>query len=79
MKYRPSFFKFFLVLLFAGPALLRADSDSTEERFILLHGLSRTTKSIIKLETYLRKKNFLVLNLSYPSRKFKIEILSEIV
>ncbi|HCY57638.1 MAG TPA: hypothetical protein DHU78_02110 [Opitutae bacterium] len=77
MKSQPSFFKFFLLLLFAGPAKLRADQDSTEERFILLQGLSRTNKSVIKVEAYFKKKNFQILNLSYPSRKFKIERLSQ--
>tara|TARA_X000000950_G_scaffold163151_1_gene199465 strand:+ start:206 stop:433 length:228 start_codon:yes stop_codon:yes gene_type:complete len=73
MKSRPSFFKFLLVFLVVGPARLIAGPDSIKEQVILLHGLSRTAKSMNKLETYLEKKNFQVFNLSYPFRKFKIE------
>ena len=79
MKSRPSFFKFFLAILVIEPVWLIADQNSTKEQVILLHGLSRTAKSMNKLEAYLEKKNFQVFNLSYPSRKFKIEILSEMV
>ena len=73
MKSRPSFFKLFLALLVIEPVRLIADQDSTKEQIILLHGLSRIAKTMNKLEAYLENKKFQVFNLSYPSRKFKIE------
>ena len=79
MKSQISFFKFFLAFLLVEPARLITGQDSTNEQVILLHGLSRTARSMDKLKDYLEKKNFQVYNLNYPSRKFKIEILSEMV
>lgn len=79
MKSQISFFKFFLAFLLVEPARLITGQDSTNEQVILLHGLSRTARSMDKLKAHLEKKNFQVYNLNYPSRKFKIEILSEMV
>jgi triacylglycerol esterase/lipase EstA (alpha/beta hydrolase family) len=48
-----------------------------KRRVILLHGLSRTSRSMRPLEKNLKKNGFPVLNLNYPSRKKPIEELSE--
>lgn len=44
---------------------------------VLLHGFWRTSKSMKKLEKVLIKDGYFVINLDYPSRKEKIEDLSE--
>ena len=48
-----------------------------KRRVILLHGLSRTSRSMRPMEKNLKKNGFPVLNLNYPSRKKPIEELSE--
>lgn len=46
------------------------------ECVVLLHGLARTKKSMLKLEQHLKKRGFHVSNVGYPSRKEDIETLS---
>ena len=50
---------------------------SAQELVILLHGLSRTSKSMNKMESHLSAAGFSVLNLNYPSDQYDIETLSE--
>ncbi|MEN9308676.1 MAG: hypothetical protein RL173_2608 [Fibrobacterota bacterium] len=45
---------------------------------ILLHGLSRTNKSMVEVEKALKAKSHRVFNIDYPSRKFPIDSLAEI-
>mgnify|MGYP001606585273 FL=1 len=45
---------------------------------ILLHGLSRTNKSMVEVEKALKAKNHRVFNIDYPSRKFPIDSLAGI-
>ena len=52
-------------------------ANEEKRRVILLHGLSRTSRSMRPLEKNLKKNGFPVLNLNYPSRKKPIEELSE--
>ncbi len=52
---------------------------NAKEAVVLLHGLSRSPQSMVKIESTLEKKGYEVLNIGYPSRKFCIEKLSEIV
>ena len=44
---------------------------------ILLHGLARSHASMSKLETYLKKNNYSVINLDYPSTRKTIHNLAE--
>ncbi len=44
---------------------------------ILLHGLGRTDRSMIKLASALEKEGYVVLNVDYPSRSATIEDLAE--
>ncbi|MDY6974216.1 MAG: alpha/beta hydrolase [Thermodesulfobacteriota bacterium] len=44
---------------------------------VLLHGLARTKKSLLKLEQSLGSRGFQVVNIGYPSRKKNIETLAE--
>ena len=50
-----------------------------KEVVVLLHGLARSPQSMTKIERALEKEGYEVLNIGYPSRKFSIEKLSEIV
>lgn len=54
-------------------------SSSPAEHVVLLHGLARTSDSMSKLEKFLSKHGYLVLNIDYPSRKHQISELAEMV
>ena len=51
--------------------------DIHNECVILLHGLARTNRSMLKIEKALKTAGYDVFNCSYPSRKKAIELLSE--
>jgi len=48
----------------------------SNETVVLLHGLARTSKSMIKMEAALKADGYTTLNLNYPSRKHKVEHLA---
>jgi pimeloyl-ACP methyl ester carboxylesterase len=50
-----------------------------DQNVILLHGLSRTSRSMRPMEKSLRKLGYTTHNLNYPSRKYKIEELGRFV
>ncbi len=43
---------------------------------ILLHGLARTRRSMRPLANYLRRCGYLVVNIGYPSRKYRVDDLA---
>jgi hypothetical protein len=47
------------------------------ECVILLHGLARTSKSMLPLAEQLRAQHYVVVNVDYPSRDFPIATLAE--
>ncbi|MFT7186000.1 MAG: pimeloyl-ACP methyl ester carboxylesterase [Pseudohongiellaceae bacterium] len=47
------------------------------ECVILLHGLARSSRSMAKLETALKRKGFITVNSNYPSTKHDIETLAD--
>ena len=47
------------------------------ECVILLHGLARTNRSMLKIEKALKTSGYAVFNCNYPSRKKAIELLSK--
>jgi len=51
--------------------------DKHNECVILLHGLARTNRSMLKIEKALKTVGYEVYNCNYPSRKQAIEQLSE--
>lgn len=51
--------------------------NKSNECVILLHGLARTNRSMLKIEKALKGVGYDVFNASYPSRKKAIELLSE--
>ena len=64
-----------LIILFCSCSFSEAANDRPE-CVILLHGLARTEKSLLKLEHHLDKHGFRVINVGYPSRKKTIQTLS---
>ena len=51
-------------------------SGEKTECVILLHGLARTERSMLKLEHHLKNHGFHVVNIRYPSREKNIQTLS---
>jgi pimeloyl-ACP methyl ester carboxylesterase len=49
------------------------------EHVVLLHGLARTSRSMNRLEKVLSGHGYQVLNMDYPSRKYRIPELARIV
>ncbi|KJV53748.1 hypothetical protein OTSGILL_0509 [Orientia tsutsugamushi str. Gilliam] len=49
--------------------------DQGTQLLVLLHGLSKTSKSLRGMEKFAYKQGFKVLNIDYPSTKFPIEHL----
>lgn len=43
---------------------------------VLLHGLARSSRSMLPMERYLRSEGFQVANIHYPSTRFPVEILA---
>ena len=56
---------------------IRETRQENRECVILLHGLSRTHRSMIAIERMLIKNGYDVFNIGYPSRKYAIAPLSE--
>lgn len=54
-----------------------ASAVENQECVILLHGLSRTSRSMIPMERALLQAGYKVLNVDYPSRSASIEQLSD--
>ena len=51
-------------------------ADDRPRRVVLLHGLGRSARSMRTLERVLERRDYLVLNLGYPSRAADIETLA---
>jgi len=49
----------------------------SNECVILLHGLARSSRSMAKLDTALKRKGFITVNSNYPSTKYKVETLAD--
>ena len=58
---------------------IKSAEEENREFVVLLHGLSRTSRSIRPIKKALEKNGFSTFNLNYPSRKKPIEELSEFV
>jgi hypothetical protein len=65
-----------LIILMATIPLLVSAAES-QEYVILLHGLCRTSRSMVPMERALTAAGYHVLNLDYPSRTAAIEKLSD--
>jgi alpha-beta hydrolase superfamily lysophospholipase len=51
-------------------------ASQDQECVVLLHGLARTEKSLLKLEHHLESGGYRVVNIGYPSREKTIQELS---
>ena len=58
---------------------IKSAEEENREFVVLLHGLSRTSRSMRPIKKALEKNGFSTFNLNYPSRKKPIEELSEFV
>ena len=67
-------FLLLIILIFSTPAFAVED-----ECVILLHGLGRTSSSMLRVELRLEEEGYLVWSRSYPSRKKTIEELTPVV
>jgi len=56
---------------------LLSSAAENQEYVILLHGLCRTSRSMVPMERALAKSGYQVLNVDYPSRSGSIEKLSD--
>lgn len=65
-----------LVILLALIPMLTSATEN-QECVILLHGLCRTSRSMVPMEKALSASGYRVLNVDYPSRTAAIETLSE--
>lgn len=54
-----------------------ANIAHSKETVVLLHGLARTSKSMVKMETALKAEGYHTLNIDYRSRHHKVELLAE--
>ena len=52
--------------------------SSQQEKVVLLHGILRTTRHMRRVEGFLSSKGYRVLNLGYPSTRYKLEALTDI-
>lgn len=68
------------ILLLLAPVVTQAQevSTGTHECVILLHGLARTDKAMIKLKDTLIESGYTVVNVYYPSRKHTVEELADL-
>lgn len=63
-----------IFIALALPQLLQASAAS--ETVVVLHGLARTSDSMSRMTSALEEAGYHVCNVSYPSRKHSIEVLS---
>jgi triacylglycerol lipase len=71
------FYKIMIIALLSVFICSHAEAASEgAECVVLLHGLARTKKSLLKLEEHLKNRGFHVSNVGYPSREEDIQTLS---
>lgn len=71
--------KFIIATLFFMNTQNAFASDNNGDYVILLHGLARTSKSMNKMEKFLEKNGYNVININYPSKKKTIQEISVIL
>ena len=68
-----------LVLAAASNVSQAAEGRPPAETVLLLHGLSRTPRSMKRLELAIAKAGYQVLNIGYPSNSYPIEQLADML
>src|SRR5581483_10114004 len=66
-----------IVLLSMTAAIISSSVSAAQEDVILLHGLCRTSQSMLKMDRALTEAGFKVHNVHYPSRTAKVEKLAD--
>ena len=56
-----------------------SESNNKGDFVVILHGIARSNKHMKKLAAYLEENGFEAINLNYPSTKYSIEDLMEII
>src|ERR1017187_1022949 len=65
------------ILIFMTTVAISSPAFSTQEEVILLHGLCRTSRSMVKMEHALTNAGYKVRNVDYPSRTASIQKLAD--
>jgi triacylglycerol lipase len=65
------------ILIFMAAATISSSAIGQSEEVILLHGLCRTSRSMVKMERALTEAGYKVRNVNYPSRTATIEKLAD--
>jgi len=68
---------FFLLSLQRHEALSQSTNQETGDYVILLHGLGRSNRSMVKIEKSLSSLGYRVINVNYASTKHTIEFLAD--
>src|SRR5271170_4074657 len=68
---------FLRILIFMATVAISSPAFGTQEEVILLHGLCRTSRSMVKMETALTEAGYKVRNVDYPSRTASIQKLAD--
>ena len=72
-------FTIITILLLSCNYCFATTKDSDNELVILLHGIAKSSKHMKKLELYLEKQNFKVININYPSTEHPLNKLAVII
>ncbi len=62
---------------YSSAQIEKGQNSESRELVVLLHGLARGSNSMSRLEKALKEEGYLVLNLDYPSRKYRFEYLAD--
>lgn len=65
------------ILIFMATVVISSPASGAQEEVILLHGLCRTSQSMVKMENALTVAGYKVRNVNYPSRTACIEKLAD--
>jgi hypothetical protein len=65
------------ILILMATVAISSPAFSMQEEVILLHGLCRTSRSMVKMERALAEAGYKVRNLDYPSRTASIQKLAD--
>jgi triacylglycerol lipase len=65
------------ILILMATVAISSPTFGTQEEVILLHGLCRTSRSMLKMERALTEAGYKVRNVDYPSRTASVEKLAD--
>jgi triacylglycerol lipase len=68
---------FLRILIFMATVAISSPTFGAQEEVILLHGLCRTSRSMVKMERALTDAGYKVRNVNYPSRTASVEKLAD--